>query len=350
MAGRNKPRLAEVAAAAGVSLGTASNVFAHPLKVRTEVRARVEAAARVLGYAGPDPAARLLRNGKVNALGIVAPMRFGVTDALLNSSFRLFMGGVAEVCDANNANLVIIPDPFGSDAIGSALVDGFIFGQVEHISVVEPARLRRLPYAVVDFDPGPDVNSVRIDARRGGYAAARHLVDLGHRRFAIMSFLRELSSARYYPPGEIRDPAIAGMPIDQEKMKGYGDALAEVRISLDDIPVVQAHPSDNTAASLLLDHSFGATAILSMSAMQGIAVMNEARIRGLDVPRDLSVVGFNDIPEAAISVPPLTVIDSANATKGRIAAEMVFHPSSPRTEILAPVLKLRSSTAPVPCD
>lgn len=350
MADRIRPRLADVAVAAGVSLGTASNVFAHPLKVRPEVRARVEAAAETLGYAGPDPAARLLRKGKVNALGIVAPMRFGVKDALLNSSFRMFMSGVAEVCDAHDANLVIIPDPSGSDAIRSALVDGFIFGQVEHISVLETARLRHLPYAVVDFDPGPDVNSVRIDARRGGYVAARHLVDLGHKRFAIMAFLREFSSARYYPPGGLRDPAIAGMPVDQEKMKGYGDALAEAQISLDDIPVVQAHPWDETAARLLLDHSAGATAVLSMSAMQGIAVMNEARIRGLAVPRDLSVVGFNDIPEAAISKPPLTVIDAANATKGRIAAEMVFHPAPPRSEILIPELRLRSSTAPVLAD
>ena len=64
-------------------------------------------------------------------------------------------------------------------------MDGFIFGRVEHLAEVEPARLRRLPFAVVDFDPGPTISSVRVDARVGCYAAAKHLIEHGHRRFAF---------------------------------------------------------------------------------------------------------------------------------------------------------------------
>ena len=82
-----------------------------------------------------------------------------------------------------------------------------------------------------------------------------------------------------------------------------------------------------------------------MAAMQAIAVMGEARRRGLSVPHDLSVVGFNDIPEAAASVPPLTTVDGMNEEKGRIAARMLFEGGPVRREVLATRLILRGSTA-----
>src|SRR5271169_7077399 len=72
----------------------------------------------------------------------------------------------------------------------------------EHLAEVELAQLRRLPFAVVDFDPGPSISSVRVDARAGCYAAAKHLIEHGHRRFGILSFLRTSGSARIHPPGQ----------------------------------------------------------------------------------------------------------------------------------------------------
>ncbi|WP_146592430.1 LacI family DNA-binding transcriptional regulator [Puniceibacterium confluentis] len=346
MTRQTKPRLSDVAKLAGVSLGTASNVFSYPAKVRPEVRERVHAAAERLHYLGPDPAARLMRRGKVNAIGIVAPAQFRTADALRNPSFQMFMCGVAEVCDEEGTNVVIIPDPAVSPAINSALVDAFIFGQVEHLSVARPAEMRKLPFVVVDFDGGEGVNSVRIDARTGGYLAAKHLLDLGHRRFAVMSFLRTFDPAIYHPPGPQRDGSIAGMPIDREKMEGYRRAFAEHGLNIDDIPVVQAHPWDKSAAALLLHHAPDATALLSMAAMQGVSLIAEAKRRGRRVPDDLSVVGFNDIPEAQHSDPPLTVIDARNAEKGRIAARMVFNPCQPTAKMLNPSLVVRGSTAP----
>ena len=110
-------KLSDVARAAGVSLGTASNVFAHPERVRAEVRARVEAAALELGYHGPDPKGRLLRDGRCNALGLVPPAELGVADALHNPVFRNFIRGVAEVCDEAGANLVIISGRDGGQAV-----------------------------------------------------------------------------------------------------------------------------------------------------------------------------------------------------------------------------------------
>jgi DNA-binding LacI/PurR family transcriptional regulator len=344
----NVARLVDVAKAAGVSRGTASNVFNNPKLVRPKLRQRVEAAARELGYLGPDPKGRLLRAGKFNGIGVMPPSDWGVADSLRNPVFDLFLLGVGEACDEIGANLVIVPGGTGNSGIKTALVDGFIFGRVEHLAEVEPARLRRLPFAVVDFDPGPSISSVRVDARSGCYAAAKHLIEHGHRCFGIVSFLRSSGSARVHPPGQRRTPQALGTPTDQEKFHGYADALCDAGLDVNDVPMVQADPWDRNAARMMLDAAPNATAILSMSAMQAIAVINEARRRGLSVPRDLSVVGYNDIPDAERSDPPLTTVDGLGVQKGRIAARIVFEGGPPRHEILKPRLIMRASTGPAP--
>ena len=98
----------------------------------------------------------------------------------------------------------------------------------------------------------------------------------------------------------------------------------------------------------MLDAAPDATAILSMSVMQAIAIINEARQRRLSVPRDLSVVGYNDIPDAEHSDPPLTTVDALGVQKGRTAARIVFEGGPPRHEILKPRLIIRASTGPAP--
>ena len=338
-------RLIDVAKAAGVSRGTASNVFNKPEVVRPLLRERVAAAARELGYLGPDPKARFLRSGKVNSIGVVPPAQWGVADSLRNPVYAKFLLGVGEACDAVGASLVIIPDKPGNGGVATALVDGFIFGRVEHIDLLKPAQLRRLPFAVVDFDPGPDMSSVLVDSRTGAYEAAKHLVQLGHRQFGIMSFLRGRGPARVYAAGRVRPPEAAGMFTDQEKLRGYADALAEAGLQIDDVPIVQAEPSDPDAARLLLDSAPDATAILSMSIMQAIEVADEARRRGLSVPLDLSVVGFNDIAAAARGTPPVTTIDARAIDKGRLAAAIVIGNGPPQHKILQPRLIIRGSTA-----
>src|ERR1700754_2282492 len=155
-------RLIDVARLAGVSRSTASNVFNNPEIVRPDVRRRVEEAARSLEYLGPDPKGRLLRAGKFNAIAVQAPSKWSVADALRNPVFDLFLLGVSEACDEVGANLLLMPDRAGKEGIKNALVDGFIFGRVEHLRDIEEVRLRHLPFAVVDFDPGPDVTSVRV--------------------------------------------------------------------------------------------------------------------------------------------------------------------------------------------
>ncbi len=342
-------RLIDVARVAGVSRSTASNVFNNPGIVRPALRERVEAAARALGYAGPDPKGRLLRaTSPLNSIAVLPPSNWGVGDAVRNPVFSQFIGGVGEACDAAGASLAIISDRPGEHRIRDALVDGFIFARVEHLDEIEPARLRRLPISVIDFDPGPEIGAVRVDTRFGAREAARHLIALGHRRFAIMSFLRGKGSALLHPPAAGRRLEAAGAPTDQEKYLGYAEALAEVGLSADAVPMVQADPADPYAARMLLDVAPEATAILSMSVMQAMAVITEARRRGLAVPEDLSVVGHNDTPEAARFLPAVTTVDGMSAEKGRRAARLVFEGGPPRHELLRPALIRRESAGPAP--
>ena len=181
----------DVAHAAGVSRGTASNVFTHPELVSEALRERVLTTAAKLGYSGPNPKGRLLSGGKVNAIGIAPAGAYGLTTSFSNPYRRELLLGVAEICDRQGASLTLISG-VGEDrtrGIKNALVDGFILHTVEDAALVE-ARRRRLPLVLVDMEADPETSSVRIDDRDGARAAAAHLVGLGHRRFAIFSVLR----------------------------------------------------------------------------------------------------------------------------------------------------------------
>jgi DNA-binding LacI/PurR family transcriptional regulator len=343
-------RLSDVAAAAGVSLGTASNTFNRPELVRPEVRALVQATARGLGYSGPDPIGRLLMGAKAHAIGVLPPGDMPVAHAVGSPFFREFMLGVAEVCDENDASMLVISGAENRKtwAITNALVDGFILGHLEETALVA-ARQRKTPFVLMDVEAGPEVNSVRVDGRGGARRAAQHLLDLGHRRFAIFSVLRKPVDAIWNPPAMSERRLTGGFPLDDEKLHGYIDALALAGISIHETPIVESHPPSpwiEAGARMLLDRAPEATAILAMSDRHAIAVLAEAKRRNIRVPKDLSVVGFDDAENAIFVDPPLTTIAQPTTEKGRIATRILFEDAPPRQVVLPAKLVIRASTAP----
>jgi len=341
-------KLAEVAKAAGVSQGTVSNVFNRPELVRPEVRERVEASARRLGYGGPDPRGRLLRAGKVNAIGIV--MAEDTAYFFRDPFARLLLAGIGEVCDERGAGMALVSATRQKDAawrIQTAVVDGFI---VHCMSVgdqlISLARKRRLPFVAIDLDAGPGISSVLIDDRRGAYLAARHLLDLGHRKIGLLALeAAEPSRLGWVDAERLRS---AEYRTQRDRAAGYAAALAEHDIPLDRLPIMEV-PNERQAAARhageLLAARPDTTAILAMSDVVALAAMDAARARGLGVPQDLSVVGFDDIPDAAAADPPLTTISQPIVEKGRLAAKLIFEAGRPRTEILEVKLVERASTA-----
>jgi DNA-binding LacI/PurR family transcriptional regulator len=350
-AAMKKPvRLSDVAREAGISLGTASNAFNRPDLVRPELRERIQSAARELGYSGPDPVGRLLMGAKAHAIGVLPPGDIPVSHAVGSPYFREFMRGIAEVCDQNDASLLVVSGAKERKkwAIRNALVDGFILGHVEEIELVF-ARQRKAPFVVIDMDGGPEFHSVRVDGRDGARRAAEHLISLGHRRFAIASVLRKPTEAVWHAPAKCERRLVSGFPIDAEKLLGYADALASAGMSIADVPIVEFHlvsPNVEEGARTLLDRCPDSTAILAMSDRQAIAILAEAKRRRVDVPRDLSVIGFDDAENAVFADPPLTTIAQPTVEKGRIAARLVFENASPSQVVLPARLVVRASTAP----
>jgi DNA-binding LacI/PurR family transcriptional regulator len=346
-------RLLDVARAAGVSRSTVSNVFSRPERVSAEIRARVEEAAHRVGYAGPDPAARLLRAGKVNTIGVVTGTLARLSDTFRHPYMRNFMAAVADVCEEHQVGIVIIPG-FGDDetqTTRNAIVDGFIVHTEGELAgkIVEIARRRKLPFVLMDVDAAPDTNSVRPDDRGGAREAARHLLGLGHRRFAIVSVLRAtVRDPIFRPPARDRH-LLTGYHHDEERLAGYAEALREAGLSIDDMPILEV-PAIGlelpAGIAMLFDRVRDMTAILTMSDSQAFAVLDEAKRRGVDVPRDLSVVGFDDVEEAARSDPPLTTILQPILEKGHTAARMLFEVGPPRHVVLPLKLVVRGSTAP----
>ena len=343
-------RLSDVARAAGISLGTASNAFNRPALVRQELRDLVHETARELGYSGPDPIGRLLMGAKAHAIGVLPPGDIPVSHAIGSPYFRDFMRGIAEVCDQYDASLLVISGAQDRKtwAIRNALVDGFILGHVEEVALVS-ARSRKAPFVVIDMGAGPQSNSVRVDCRDGARQAAEHLLNLGHRRFAIASVLRKPTEAVWHSPAKCERRLVAGFPIDAEKLLGYADALVAAGLSIADLPIVEFHlvsPNVEAGARTLLDRCPDATAILAMSDRQAIAILAEAKRRNIDVPKDLSVIGFDDAENAIFADPPLTTIAQPTVEKGRIAARILFESAPPRQVVLPTRLVVRASTAP----
>ena len=172
-------RLSDVAKAAGVSKGTASNVFNRPEVVRKEVRERVLAAARSVGYRGPDPKGRLLSAGKVNAIGVatVEPLAYFFEDPFA----RVLMTGITEACDASGTGISLVSAASEEDLawnVTSALVDGFILFCLEGADkLIALSRQRQLPFVALDFgDKDEAIEAVQLAQR-----LAQHVDRLGAR-------------------------------------------------------------------------------------------------------------------------------------------------------------------------
>lgn len=356
MAGKSI-KLADVAKAAGVSHGTASNVFSRPEIVREEVRKRVFEAASKLGYAGPDPRGRMLRAGKVNAIGVVAVWHLSY---FFDDPYaRVVMTGISQECDRLGAGISLVSAANTEQLawnIKSALVDGFILFCMDGGSrVVELARERGLPFVALDYDEEDEtIASIRIDDAEGARMAARHLAEAGHRRFAVLSLPIAAKRAAPATRHEVMD-AIYAAPRD--RIRGYFDVLAEHGIDIDAIPIHAAgHEdfvvgSDEAGISEGLERFFASdtppTAILSMSDRMALVALDWAQRRALSVPGDVSIVGFDGVPEAEICEPALTTVAQPMIEEGRRAAQTILSfDGSLRRETLPVELLVRGSTAP----
>lgn len=275
------PTIHDVARAAGVGLGTVSRVLSDDPHVAAATRTRVLAAIDALGYRS-SPVARALRQGRSLTLDVLVP--------LFTRHFyvEVLRGIAAAVVDSDYALVIhTIERPSDRDRVFATAGDAMGAGGMILVSLTPPPalldRLRtaRVPLVLVD-SVTPQVASAAVDYAAGTSAAVAHLLALGHRRIALID--------RRADPFAFQDPGA--------RQAGYRQALAAAGLPLHPAyEVVTDYSPEGGQAALgpLLALPDPPTAILVGSDSQALGVLAAARDRGVRVPEDLSVVGYNDI-------------------------------------------------------
>jgi DNA-binding LacI/PurR family transcriptional regulator len=328
-------------------VGSASQAFGRPELVSEDVRRRVLAAAETLGYPGPDPAARRLRTGRAGAVGLIFAER--LVYQFTDPAAPAFLRGVARGMQEVPSGLLLIPDSRhrGETArtVRDAAVDGFLIYSVpQNDPRAEAALARRLPVVTIDQPRTGDTPFVGIDDRSAARSAAEHLRALGHERVGVLTFITALD-----PAGTLT------LDITIERLAGYQEGLGN---AWDPMLVRTCRPNApqpaRRATLELLRSSNPPTAILAMSDILALGALEAAAEHGLSVPRELSVVGFDDSPAALQATPPLTTLAQPQEEKGRLAAQWLVEEIEDRERppgwhtraILPTQLVVRESTAP----
>jgi DNA-binding LacI/PurR family transcriptional regulator len=351
---RERVTLATIATELGVSRMTVSNAYNHPERLSPALRRKVLGTARRLGYPGPDPLAATLSRGRVGALGLLIddPLPYAFTDP----AAVLLFEGIATVCEEEQVGLVLVPTRFGAptetDLARVALVDGF----VAYCDVADDGRLdvveeRGLPLAVIDGPPRPGAVRVGIDDRAAARAAAEHLLELGHRRIGVATL--PLAPDGYEGPADAARQAAARFYTNRRRLQGYREALEAAGISWESVLIEERAPhgrdAGRRAAAALLDRPRRPTALIAMSDELAVGALQAAESRGIAVPGELSVVGFDDTSAAREARPPLTTITQPHREKGAAAPSLLLHPEDEPVDLVFPTdLVVRDSTAPPP--
>jgi alanine racemase len=351
-----RPRIHDVAREAGVSKTAVSFAFNSPERLAPETAERIRAVAERLGYT-PHPVARMLTRGATLTIGVLTPQPLSVVFA--NPFFGAFATGVGAAAEAAGYALQFISPMRGSlaGAMHHATVDGVVaVGLSGDHPEVDEIRRTGVPVVLVDSTAVPEWSSVAVDDAGGARAAADHLLGLGHRDLLVIGV---------EPPMPARTKRIGRDPngVTARRLAGYREALAGASVDLDDDRVV-AGPATIEGGVIALDRALRTglrpTAILAMSDALAIGAIAALRGRGLGVPADVSVVGFDDIDVAAHLDPALTTVHQPIARKGREAIELLLAAIDARTgsaghgaatpehRVLPTHLVVRASTGPLP--
>lgn len=311
----------DIAERAGVSKTTVSFALNNPNRISAETRSRILAIVDELGYV-PDPVARTLTTKRLGSLGLLLPQP--LPEALANPYLCELLRGIGEVCDERGLSLTMLP-PIGGkvvEAARRAAVDALLtIGVGPGTEVAELLRRRHLPFVTIDGAESETTVNVGIDDEGAAAALMHHVLEFGHREIAVLELMPEAWCEGEACFSLVRDRRLAGFRRAVEEASGG----AAVRLR-----VVPAEGSiqggAGAAAELLGPDAVGPrpTAIVAMSDVVALGVYEGARRLGLSIPRDLTVVGFDDIPFAPLAEPPLTTIRQPGREKGAVAAALAL--------------------------
>lgn len=332
------PRLADVARAAGVSLATASRALSEPGMVRDDTRGRVEEAAAMLGYV-PHGAARALATRRTRTIGAVFPpvdnpIFAGATHALAQelaaAGYTLLLASYDYDLDAELA---------ATRALVERGADGLVLVGMDHrpetLAVLDRAEV---PYEITwSLDDAGRQHCIGFSHRGASIRVTQHLLDLGHREIAVIA-------------GDTKRNDRA-----RERLAGVRDALAARGVKLPARRVVETDFSvanGRAAFAKLLERAPGFTAVIGGNDPLAIGALFECRDRGIDVPGQVSITGFDDIELAGELSPGLTTVRVPSAEIGREAGRRLLARLAgkvvPTMKELPAPLVVRGTTGPPP--
>ena len=305
-------RIEDVAEKAGVSMKTVSRVFNHEPNVREKTRLRVEKAAQALNYR-PNPSARSLAGNRSYLVSLV------YDDPFAGSAYIMeIIVGMLQACESMRYSAMLRPLEFSSPDHVASVENSIAQYRPDGLILVPPFAddtrlLQRLDeldarYATISAKSKDARVGTSLDERKAAGEVVDHLVAHGHRRIA-----------------HIAGPAPHGGRV--WRLSGYRDGLRRAGIEYDEGLVVDggfSFEAGIAGAKRLLDLDDPPTAIFAANDDSACGVMHEAFERGLRIPQDLSVVGFDDTPTSRQVWPSLTTVRQPCREMGRIAAEQLL--------------------------
>jgi len=325
----------DIARLAGVSHSTVSRALRNSPLIPTKTATRIQEIAAREGYS-PSAIARSLVSNKTHAIGVVVT---SIADPFNGE----VVAGIEELANEHGYT-VILADSQADPGREVAVVRSFQARRVDAILVassrvgaLHTTLLGELKVPIVLLNnqhPSEFVHSVSFDNEAGAYQAAKHLLELGHTRIAYLG-------------DEF------GLHSDAERYRGYCCVMSEAGLPVDENLVARGDGKPEGArmvAERLLGRVGGPTAILCYNDMSALGVMSEATTRGIRIPDDLSVTGFDDIFFAPYLCPPLTTVRQPMKELGRSAMALILallrNENAQKNSLIGGELVLRGSTAP----
>lgn len=344
----------DIAEVMGVSVMTVSNAFNRPDQLSAELRARILGRADKMGYGGPHAAARQLRSGRTNAYGVVFSERLSYA---FNDPFSvLWLSGLARALEGAGAAMVLLSvhgtEDSDLEVFRNASVDG-VAGRCATHPAMRVAVARGLP--VVSTDPEDPAGSwVAIDDHLAGVQLGQYLRRLGHTDVVIVAARHLVGSTT--PTPTQASVAEYSATIEAVRRAGFYDTWARLSGIVEGLDTVRpriltagwnARDTGRRAGGMALDRQDRPTAIVCLSDVLALGVLDAMADRGLAPGREISVTGFDDLPDAARAA--LTTVRQPIVEKGRLVGELLLDPErQPRRIMLGHSLIVRSSTGPAP--
>lgn len=320
--------LKDVAKLAGVSTATVSRVINHSDKVNPKTRKKVFKAVKALNFKPSRVAQRLrVRNGKKKLIGLIVPdiqnpfyvdVVKGVEDMAYEKDYAILMCNFAQ--DEAKEKLYI--DLMRTESVGGLLLAPVSDNDQKVIDLVEDG----IPIVCIDRGITADVDIVVVDNRQGAYNAVDHLIKKGHKRIAYISGLPNIATSKY-------------------RLQGYSEALRDNNIKVDEKLILSGdskHKSGKILSAKLLDLKNPPSALFTGNNLITLGALETIHSRGLTIPDDIAIIGFDDMPWSISLNPPLTAVSQPGYEIGKRATELLFNRiNDPKRESVKVELKTK---------